>query len=175
MSVVTKAIKASTTQRPSSEAAAEGQIQLQRDAWGRLELVDARGARHVPIEPVRNFPLTDPDRWVSLCTADGRELAVIDLAATDPTTRKLLDEELSRREFVPAIQRIVSMPVDSEPTEWQVETDRGPTSFLVNSADDVRRLGPHRALVVDARGIRYTIDDVRQLDGLSRRVLERYL
>ncbi len=42
-------------------------------------------------------------------------------------------------------------------------------------SNDVRRLGPQRALVIDARGLRYLIEDIRSLDALSRRVLERYL
>ncbi|HEY2893827.1 MAG TPA: DUF1854 domain-containing protein, partial [Pirellulales bacterium] len=72
-------------------------------------------------------------------------------------------------------RRILRVPVDAEPTQWEVETDRGPTRFVLNSNDDVRRLGPHRALVIDSHGIRYLIDDVRQLDHLSRRIIERYL
>ncbi len=106
----------------------------------------------------------------------GRELAVIsDLATLDEPAREALESDLARREFVPQVRRILSVPVDSEPTEWEVETDRGRTRFLLNSGDDVRRLGPHRALIVDAQGIRYLIDDTRALDALSRRIVERYL
>jgi hypothetical protein len=62
-----------------------------------------------------------------------------------------------------------------EPSEWEVETDRGPTRFILNNEDDVRRLDDQRALVIDASGIRYLIPDLRSLDAASRRVLERYL
>ena len=43
------------------------------------------------------------------------------------------------------------------------------------SEDDIRRLGPHKVLVIDTQGIRYLIADTRQLDAASRRRLERYL
>ncbi len=149
---------------------------LEHDAWGTLVLVDAKGLRHEPVEPVRGFPISDPDRWISICDAQGRELVwVEDIRALSPETRAVLEHDLARREFVPLIRRILSVPADAEPTEWEVETDRGCARFVLNSVDDVRRLGPHRGLVIDAQGIRYLIDDARQLDPLSRRILERYL
>ncbi len=151
-------------------------FELHHDAWGRLVLIDAQGARHVGVEPVRSFPISDPDHWISICDLEGRELASVeDLQAIAPAQREVLETDLARREFVPLIRRIIGVPADTEPTEWEVETDRGTTRFLLNTNDDVRRLGPHRALIIDAHGIRYSIDDIRQLDSSSRRVLERYL
>jgi hypothetical protein len=151
-------------------------FELHYDPQGRLELVDDQGVRHVPVAPVRGFPISDPDHWISICDAEGRELvSVKDLAELSTTVRQVLETDLARREFVPLVRRILSMPADAEPTEWEVETDRGRTRFLLNSGDDVRRLGPHQALIIDSRGIRYRIDDSRELDALSRRVLERYL
>ena len=100
---------------------------------------------------------------------------VDDLSTLEPAAREALESDLARREFVPQVRRILSVPADTEPTEWEVETDRGRTRFLLNSGDDVRRLGPHRALIVDAQGIRYLIDDTRALDGFSRRIVDRYL
>jgi hypothetical protein len=149
---------------------------LRYDARGRLVLVDEQGVEHAPVAPVRSFPISDPDHWISICDAEGRELvSVKDVAALSSAVRQVLEADLARREFVPLIHRILSVPADAEPTEWEVETDRGQTRFLLNSGDDVRRLGPHRALVIDSQGIRYRIDDSRELDTLSRRVLERYL
>jgi hypothetical protein len=151
-------------------------FELQHDAEGHLLLIDEHGTRHVPVVPVRGFPISDPDHFISICDAEGRELvAVEDLTELSTEVRQVLEDDLARREFVPLIRRIVSIPADAEPTEWEVETDRGRTRFVLNSNDDVRPLGPHRALVIDSRGIRYLIADRRQLDALSRRVLERYL
>ena len=154
----------------------EREFDLERDVLGHLVLVDVGGIRHVGVEAVRGFPISDPDHWISICDSKGRELATIkDLSALPPKARQALEEDLARREFVPVIRRIVGMPIDSEPSQWEVETDRGPTRFLVKSQDDVRRLGPQRALIVDSQGIRYLIDDLTQLDPASLRILERYL
>jgi hypothetical protein len=149
---------------------------LQRDPWGRLVLIDADGRRHVGVDPVRAFPISDPEHYISICDADGREIAFIEvLAEVAPDVRQILQDELAQREFVPVIDRIVRVSSDISPADWQVETDRGPTQFTLNSDDDVRRLGPHRALMIDTRGIRYLIPDTRALDAGSRHILDRYL
>jgi Domain of unknown function (DUF1854) len=149
---------------------------LGRDAWGRLVLTDADGRRHTGVEPVRTFPLSDPRHGVALCDADGREvLWVEDLDGLPPPLHRQLEEELARREFVPVIRRVVRVSAPVDPSEWEVETDRGRTHFVLNSEDDVHRLDEDRALVTDAHGIRYLIPDTRQLDAASRRLLERYL
>jgi hypothetical protein len=46
---------------------------------------------------------------------------------------------------------------------------------VLKAEDDVRRLGPNQALILDSSGVRYLIADIKGLDGPSRRVLERYV
>jgi hypothetical protein len=149
---------------------------LSRDEYGRLVLTDAAGVRHVGVEPVRAFPLSDPDRWIALVDAQGHELATI----ASPTElsdelRRSLEDELARREFLPVIQRIIDVTLGREPTEWTVDTNRGRTKFLIDGADAVRRLDGERCLVVDTHGVRFLIDDRTRLDAFSRRLLEHYL
>ncbi len=123
-----------------------GGFVLSHDAFGRLNLVGADGVRHEAVEPVRGFPISDPDRWISICDAEGRELAFVDdLNALPTELRGVLERDLARREFVPLIRRILSVPTDTEPTQWEVETDRGTTRFMLNTSDDVRRLTGSRA------------------------------
>jgi hypothetical protein len=151
-------------------------LKLLHDDFGRLALIDAEGVRHESVEPVRGFPISDPDRWISICDAEGRELAFVeDLGTLPAETRAVLERDLARREFVPLIRRILSMPADTEPTQWEVETDRGTARFMLNTNDDVRRLSEKRALVIDSQGVRYLVDDLSQLDAASRKILERYL
>jgi hypothetical protein len=149
---------------------------LLRDPWGRLVLIDAEGRRHVGVEPIRGFPIHDPTHWISVCDAEGRELVCVeDLDDLPAAVRQTLEEELGQREFTPVVQRIVHVSSDAAPSEWSVETDRGSTRFTLNGDDDVRRLPPHGALLIDARGIRYLIPDTRALDADSRKIIERYL
>ena len=55
-----------------------------------------------------------------------------------------------------------------------METDRGPSTFQLNSEDDVRRIEPDQASIVDSHGVRYLIRDVRRLDATSRRILDHF-
>jgi hypothetical protein len=150
-------------------------LALTRDAWGRLVLVMPDGARYVGVEPVRTFPLSDPDRWIVLCDAEGREVVCLDsLDSLGPEPRALVEAELAQREFMPVIRRIVHVSGDGAPSHWDVETDRGTTRFTLDSEDDVRRLGAHSVVITDARKVRYMVRDIRALDSHSRRLLERF-
>ena len=149
---------------------------LNRDSWGQLVLIDADGERFVGVEASHAFPFTDPDHWIGICDAAGHELTLIEDPQTlPPPVREVLMAELGRREFVPLLQRIVSVSAISDQCQWLVDTDRGPTRFLLNSEEDVHRLGPYRRLIVDSHGIRYLVPDMRRLDAVSRRILHRYL
>jgi Domain of unknown function (DUF1854) len=149
-------------------------FRLHHDDWGRLVLT-LGGQEHVGVEAARAFPLTAP-RLAAVCSDEGRELLWIDdLDALPPDVRGVLEEELARRDFVPVLKRILRVSAAVEPSEWEVETDRGPTRFLLNSEDDIHALGEGKALVTDSNGVRYLIPDLGALDAHSRRLLERYL
>ena len=149
---------------------------LTLDANARLVLIDAEGRRHVGVDPIRAFPLSDPSHRISLCDDAGREIAWInDLSALAPPVRRLIEDTLASREFTPIILRILKVSGDSVPSDWDVSTDRGPTRFTLDSEDHLRNLGRNRVLITDVLGLRYQIPDAKALDGASRRILERYL
>jgi hypothetical protein len=161
---------------PPPASAEPPRFVLERDQWGQLVFIAGDGARHLPVAPTPLFPLSAPERWISIRGADGDELACIEDASVLPAdTRRLLKEELARREFVPIIERIVRVSGNSEPCEWQVETDRGPTRFVLQSEEDVRRIGESQILIVDAHGTRYHIPDINSVDSKSRRIVEWYV
>jgi len=149
---------------------------LERDSRGHLVLIDANGERYPDAAPVRAFPLSDPLHAISICDRDGKEIFYIDsLEDLDPETRATVEQELGQREFVPVILKILTTPPRTEPSLWQVETDRGVTSFEVESEDSIYRREPRQVSIVDMRGIRYLIPDTKKLDQKSQRVLERFL
>ncbi|MBL8797141.1 MAG: DUF1854 domain-containing protein [Planctomycetia bacterium] len=151
-------------------------IHLAADAQGRLVFTDPHGTTHTAVEPVRAFPISAPRHGIALCDADGRQLHWIEaLDALPVAEQKLLEDALARRQFVPTVRRILRVSRVVEPSDWEVETDRGIARFSLRSEEDVRRLAGHRALVTDAHGIRYLIPDLRDLDPFSSRILERYL
>ncbi len=151
-------------------------FELDLDAFGRLVLTLPEGLVVVGVTPVRCFPFTAPQERVSLCDEAGREVHCIeDMDELAVPTRELLEQELARREFIPVIRRLIDIQPASEPTTWQVETDRGLTEFKLTSEDHVRRLGAHGALIADAQGVRYRILDIARLDAHGRRLMARYL
>lgn len=168
----------SDAQRPQTGAPplSPDRFALVSDEWNRLTLIDADGQSYLDVRIVPLFPITEPARWISICDAGGQELTCIDDLANLPVkTRAIVDAELARREFLPTIRRIVHVSGNSEPCEWQVETDRGPTRFTLQSEEQVRRMGANRVSVTDSNGVRYLINNVAALDRKSRRVVDWYV
>jgi hypothetical protein len=161
----------------NAQSNAHDDFTLERDVWGQLALLLTDGRRLEGIEVARAFPISAPGEFVSICDADGHEVMCIEDPSTlPPTVLATIEEELARREFVPVVLRIEAVSADTDPSQWQIVTDRGRTSFLMEDSDnDVRRLGPTRILLVDTHGIRYLIPDTQRLDAASRRILDRYL
>jgi hypothetical protein len=149
-------------------------MNLHHNEWGQLVYTDAAGVAHVDVEPVRAFPISDPTRSIAILNHRGEELAWIeDLNQLPAAERAFLEEELSRRHFLPVVTRIYAIEGITDPTTWDVDTDRGRTTFQMRNEEDIRRLPSGRVVLVDSHGIRYLIPDYRKLDAASRRLLER--
>ena len=150
--------------------------QLRRDTFGRLLLTDADGETHVGIVPVRAFPIASPDQGIALVDPHGHELAWIDRLGDLPDEwRTLVESELAMREFMPVINRIVSVSSYATPSTWQVKTNHGDTRLVLKGEEDIRRLAPPALLIADSNGIYYLIRDRNALDQNSRRILDRFL
>lgn len=149
---------------------------LARNPMGRLVLTDAAGVAHAGVVPVRAFPLAAPDEGLSLVSTDGHELAWIPrLTDLDAATRQLVEAELAQREFVPVIERLVSVSTFATPSTWVLETDRGGTTLVLKVEEDIRRLGGGALLIGSAHGVQFLVRDRYALDRQSRRLLERFL
>ena len=145
------------------------------DAHGRL-LLQVDGREAIEVHPVRAFPLSDPDGGVALVGADGREALWIDAVGALPTTEAAcLTEALAARQLEPSILRLAAVSTFATPSTWQVDTDRGATELVLKAEEDIRRLPDGRLLVQDAQGLVFRIDEPRNLDRRSRRLLERFL
>jgi hypothetical protein len=165
-----------TSDPGSANRAAQRGFSLSHDDWGRLVLIDDQGRRFIGVEPVRAFPISHPAAWISICDSEGREIMALEtLDGLPDTVRKTLEDELSLREFIPIIKRIVRVSSDSFPCDWEVMTDRGPTVFTIDTEEDIRLLGPKRVMITDARRLRYQVPNVEALDAKSQRLFERFL
>ena len=151
-------------------------FELRRDAFGRLVLTDAQGQAHVGVVAVRAFQISAPEVGISVVDVDGHELAWVPrLDELDDASRTLLTEALEQREFMPRLLRVTAVSSFATPSTWSVETDRGPTSFVLKGEEDIRRLGPGLLIVNDAHGVQYLIQDLLGMDKHSRKLLDRFL
>jgi hypothetical protein len=151
-------------------------LQLSRNALGKLVLTDASGQMHENVVPVRAFPIAAPDSGISLVSADGHELLWFEHVNDVPEhMRALLQEELRNREFLPEIHRIKRVSTFASPSTWQVETNRGDATLLLKGEDDIRRIGDTTLMISDAHGVQFLIRDLKKLDKHSRKMLDRFL
>jgi len=152
-------------------------FELERDAFGKLILINVSGERFDAVSPVRAFPIQSPDNGISLLSQDGHEVGWVDaLDDLKEPARTLIKEELARREFMPVLQRIVRVSSFSTPCTWTVETDRGNTDFVLRGDEDIRRIGPEGALLIaDNHGIQYFVPDQFALDLASKKILDRFM
>ncbi|GBL46876.1 DUF1854 domain-containing protein [Sulfuriferula multivorans] len=151
-------------------------FKINRNPFDQLVLIASDGKVHENVVPVRAFPIAAPQEGIALLSADGHELAWVEHLSDLPgDARALVEEELASREFVPEIRRLRHVSSFATPTTWEVETDRGDTSFVLKGEDDIRRLGASSLLIADSHGIQFLIRDLNALDKASRKLLDRFL
>ena len=151
-------------------------LRLLLDAFEDMTLeLEGRGT-FKPVTAIRAFPITDSDRFIILKDKDGKEIGIIlNLADLDPRSRSVLAAELERVYFTSKIVLVHNIVEEYHIPKWEVETDRGPRVFEIRSGrhnNDVRSLGSGRILIRDADGNQYEIPDYRQLDPISRALVE---
>ena len=150
-------------------------LQLVRNPFGRLILTTAQGTEE-EVVPVRSFPIAAPENGISLVSMDGHELAWIEhLAELPDAQRRLVEEELASREFVPEIRAIKTISSFATPSTWQVDTDRGPFALVLESEDDIRRISRTMLMISDSNGIQFLVRDLTKLDRSSRKLLDGFL
>ena len=148
-----------------------------RNLHGQLVLQMPDGIERIGIVPIRAFPISAADQGLSLVGADGHEcLWLPSLDALCSSSREVIAQELKLREFVPTIERIISVSGFSTPSTWSVLTDHGPAQLVLRAEEDIRRLsGRTRLLIAASDGVHFSIPDTSQLDKASRRLLDRFL
>jgi len=135
------------------------------------------------VVPVRAFPITEPDEFISIKEPDSRdkgkgaEIGIIRrMTDFDEATRAILTEELDRRYFAPIIKKITSVKEKFGYSYWEVETTAGHVSFVMtNVSNNIRTLEDGRVFVHDIDGNCFQIPDPARLDKASFRKIEIYM
>ena len=106
----------------------------------------------------------------------GKELVWIDdLATVSDVDRQVIERALQMREFMPEILRLDGVNSFSTPSTWRVQTNRGPTEFVLKGEEDIKRLSTNTLIVADAHGVQFLIRDLPALDRHTRKLLDRFL
>src|SRR5436309_2895662 len=123
----------------------------------------------------RAFPVSNPDRYIGLLDGAGKDIGLIaDPSQLDQESRKLLEEELELRYFVPVVERVVSMKEEFGSVYWTVRTNRGQADFVVrNPKDSTQELSGNRVILTDVDGNRFEFPDVSKLDRTSAETIAR--
>lgn len=150
-------------------------MQFVQNEKGDFVFIDADGTIHENVRPIKLFPLTDVDHWVSIVSHEGHEILCIENPEESlKNSYALLKNVLARHHFVPVIKIIHSIKRLPNGHEWNVTTDRGIISFVVETDESIQTLGYGRYVIFDKRNTRYLIPDVANLDRHSRHKLEHY-
>ena len=148
-------------------------VKISRNQFAEMEAELPDGSVHAPVEPVRTFPLTQPDQYISLLDADQNELGLIeDINQLQQADRTVLAEELEKCYFMPKITKIHTLEGRFGVTQWEVETGSGAAFFDLRSRNDIASLDGGRVLIKDIDGNRYEIVNYHQLDPKSVALLE---
>lgn len=135
------------------------------------------------IVPVRAFPISDPDSFISIREPDsqlkgrGAEIGMIERLADFPDeVADLISDELGRRYFTPSIKKIHSLHEKFGYCYWDVTTASGRVEFVMNNPTaNIRTLEDGRVLMYDIDGNCFTIENPAALDKHSLKKVEIYL
>lgn len=150
-----------------------------------LELKNGNGEKESfeRVVPVRAFPITDPDAYISIREPDtreggkGAEIGMIEkLSDFDKETSELILEELDRRYFTPVIEKIYNVKEKFGYMYFDVLTSSGKVSFVMNNpSSNIRVLEDKRSLIYDIDGNCFEIPEVDKMDKASFKKIEIYL
>lgn len=142
-----------------------------------VEGVPGRADRsYVRVQIARAFPFSMPSSYFGIRDAADKDVGLlVTLDGLAPESRRIVDEELERRYFLPRILRVLSVKEEPGLVAWDVETDKGRRQFYIqNLRESVHTLGPPtRLLLTDKDCNRFEIADVSTMDAKTRAVLNR--
>ena len=152
-------------------------IRLRMDPHNQLEVTMPDGVVHADVRVAPAFPISRPNQFVYFQTAEGDEIGLLpDPRRLDRDSRDLLLRQLDQTYFMPRITRIIRVEEHMGIARWEVDTDRGWSTFdVVSRSESTWYVGKNRIVVRDADGNRYLIEDLTALDKRSRRLADLYM
>ncbi len=155
---------------------APAKVRLTRKG-ARIDAMVDGAAPFTNISVWRAFPLSEPERFLSIRNEKNDEIGLVaEPAQLDRASRAIVMDELRRRYVVPVVRRVIWIRERFEILECQVETDRGTCHFSIrNLRENMLRPQPHRYILTDVDGNRFDIPDLRELPLASQAQLLAHL
>ncbi|CAM4208845.1 hypothetical protein FHS16_000325 [Paenibacillus endophyticus] len=145
------------------------QIRLFRASDGSLRL-EQEGKASARVTLIRSFPYTMPDRFISVRSADGHEIAMIqDVKLLNGNSLQAAREELDRKYMIPVITQILTVRKRGSGWHLQADTNYGPAALVMeNLHESIQPVAESRWIVTDNEGRRFELSDPEQMDARSR-------
>ncbi|MBI5394311.1 MAG: DUF1854 domain-containing protein [Verrucomicrobia bacterium] len=131
---------------------------------------------------VRAFPVSHPDRFVSLRYVDPldnreHEIGVIeDLGAFPPAAQALIHESLAKHYYETEIREVREIRWEFNLLFFDVDTSRGRRQFMMRwSYDRAQSYGDHGKVLLDVFENRYVIPNVERLAKPDRELFQRWI
>ncbi|MEW6750232.1 MAG: DUF1854 domain-containing protein [Candidatus Latescibacterota bacterium] len=149
-----------------------GEMAFRRSPRGGLILC-LEGKEYPDVAVRLAFPMECEDRFVGLALADGTELGMLEsMADLDPPSRRVLQEELDKVYFRPAVTRVLWITEEHGVLRGELETTSGTRLVEIRGwRENVRMLSGHRTIIEDVDGNRYLVRDWRALSQVTREIL----
>lgn len=144
---------------------------------GRMLSVRTGGEEHSPVYVHCSFPHTNRRSFLSIRTADNKEIGMIrDLDDFPEQTAALLERQMTIRYFTPEITKVIAVKEEFGYSYWEAETTAGLCRFTVrNGGGNVKFAVDNRLLIIDVDGNRFVIPQVDRLSDKEYRMVEMRL
>jgi hypothetical protein len=150
-------------------------IEFRLNLFEELEVYMPDGTLHTPVTPVRSFPVTDENRYISILRDDQKreEVCLIeDIEQLTDKNRGTLEQALAKVYFRPVITRLLSVNRQSGGISiWKVETDKGAITLDLKRRVSITDYGNGHLLITAIDGNRYEIPDYHEMDEKSLRLI----
>lgn len=135
--------------------------------------VCARNEEHIDVRPRKVFPLSEKAAYITFLGEKNKEMLLLrNPDALDPASREALDKALGLVYYVAKIRSVQHIEEAMGVSLWDVETDCGFARFEISDRNrQIRTLSPGRYQIADVDGNRFEIEDVKQLDARSQRLV----
>ena len=152
-------------------------LHLFYDPPGTLRLTVSDERSYPAVKLYQAAPLSRPGRYLSFVNGKGEEIVMVESLHDLPaSSRPVAEEEIRRRYLTARVTAVAHVKVEFGVTYWEVETDRGPRDFVIQSlSESAVWLSDTHLLLIDVDGNRFEITDTGALDELSRAHLEKVL